>query len=227
MDIGRWWSAFSGWYVWQWPGWAALVAIGTVGSFVILIRQTRTIARQLQSEIRAREQAQGREQVALQRAHTPYLSVEGNVVSIGQEMYVTAKMHADGDGVVHNVIAAISKVTPSGPALINAPDAIRYLRGGSEALVQFVLPISYASLLPLDVRMDVSFINQFDQQVSFVQTGRVGKSQFKTMDAPRYRWPWDQLDVAATDKRRGPIRLLKDWINARTWKESSEPQGGN
>jgi hypothetical protein len=208
MDLGSWWSAFTGWYMWQWPGWAALVAIGTVGSFVVLIRQTRTIARQLQSEIRAREQAQEREQVALQRAHTPYLSVEGNVVSIGQDVYVTAKMHADGDGVVHNVISAVSRVTPTGIDLINSPDAIRYLRGGSEASVQFVIPISYASLLPLDVRMDVSFINQFDQQVSFVQSGRIDKSHFKTLDNPRYRWPWDGPDP--TKVKRSLIGWLRD-----------------
>jgi hypothetical protein len=188
--LGKWWSAITGWYVWQWPGWAALVAIGTVGSFVVLIRQTRTIARQLQSEVRAREQAQEREQVALQRAHTPYLSVEGDRVEIGEDIYVAARMHADGDGVVHNVLASVSRVTPTDIGLINAPDAFRYLRGGREVPFKFVIPISYASILPLDVRMDVSFINQFDQQVSFVQSGRIGKSQFKTLDAPRYRWPW-------------------------------------
>jgi len=58
---------------------------------------------------------------------------------------------------------------------------------------------------PLSVRVDVSFLNQFDQQIQFMQHGKVealleggaNTQRFVTTDPPSYKWPWDTPESQA------------------------------
>jgi len=200
--MGHLWDALTKWYVWQWPGWVALAAIGTVGAFFVLIRQTSTIGRQLRYEIRAREQAEEQQRVATQQALTPYLSVEAASASIGpSNLFIEGLLHADGDGVAHNIIANISRLTDTGPQHMNT-QITRYIRAANDDRILFVCHHDAIGFLPFTVRIDVSFANQFDQQVQFYQSGKVTATQFTTTDAPHYTWPWDKSAPVCSSKRK-------------------------
>jgi hypothetical protein len=215
--IGDWWNAFQGWYVWQWQGWVALGAIGTVGALAALYVQTRRLGQQLKLERGARRDDERERRETLQRANTPYLSIEGalrNSVTFGQTLSITAILHADGNGVAHNIVANIFRRMEPEDQHMNTPQPIRYMRAGGadqrfifECDMRNVDPkhlgvdAAIANLRqdPLSVRVDISFLNQFDQQIQFTQHGKVevllaggtNTQMFVTTDPPSYKWPCD------------------------------------
>jgi len=59
--IGNWWNAFQGWYVWEWKGWVALAAVGTVGALF-------TALFQIESERRRRHKQEDKDREERHRA---------------------------------------------------------------------------------------------------------------------------------------------------------------
>jgi len=183
-------------------------AVGTVAALILLgiqafllSKQTSELRRQNQVEAKGRREDDERARMEFRSKHTPFLSLEvvdtipETTLNVRTGISTTAigvalKVHADGAGVAHNVI--VTPVLMEGLAQpAHATTAvIPFLRAPGEGMLTLAFPPGMWDDEAHWFRLEVRFLNMFNEAVILAHSARFKHRKFEITDAPVYEWPW-------------------------------------
>lgn len=190
------------WGGWNWAGWIALGAVGTVGALLVLGYKAWLQRSQSLAEAAQRRQDEGRRREDFQFEHTPLLSAVGTAnVNLHGQQNVTVHLGLDaaGEGVAYNVIAnlfGLDNGLPSGA--LGQPVVVPQMRSPAQEPLTYTYSLAdlphhppLRLALPHQVQLEVGFFNMFGQRIVFTHTCRVSAQGLTITDPPSFTWPWE------------------------------------
>lgn len=192
-----WWQTFLDSSRWDWHGWVPIGSIATALALGALFVQTAIARGEARREIADRRDDDRRREVALERASTPYLSIEGRSSSGGQygNVNIRCDVHVDGTGVALGAVFNLHRqLEPGVFDHVNTPEPIRFLRPGMSVPITFECPPDFYEDKPFLIYVDCTFSNSLGRQVAFRVDGHAKPPVGLIFTAPPlYRWPWDEV----------------------------------
>lgn len=183
-------------------------AVGIVGALIILgaqafllSKQTSELHRQKETEAKGRREDAERARMEFRSKHTPFLSLEvvdtapETTLNVRTGISVTAvavalKVHADGAGVAHNVIVSPFLMTDPAQPAHTITAVIPFLRAPGEGILTLAFPPGVWDDDAHWFRVEVHFLNMFNEAVTLAHAARFKHRKFEITDAPVYEWPW-------------------------------------
>ncbi|MDQ6920053.1 MAG: hypothetical protein M3256_03410 [Actinomycetota bacterium] len=183
-------------------------AVGTVAALIflgvqafLLSKQTSELHRQNEAEAKTRREDAERARMEFRSRHTPFLSLEvvdtmpETTLNVRTGVSTTAvavalKVHADGAGVAHNVIVNPFLMAGLAHQAQTTTTVIPFLRAPGQGMLTLAFPPGVGDDEAHWFRLEVRFLNMFNEAVTLVHSARFKDRRFEITDAPVYEWPW-------------------------------------